>query len=83
MYKFTMYKSLVDCIPLIPLLQFVLDLSYKLFLHYYAAVGKNLTENCVVRSVNVAEILVYSVVAATYDEPGAPQHIIQSHGTHH
>jgi len=44
MYKFTMYKSLVDCIPLIPLLQFVLDLSYKLFLHYYAAVGKNLTD---------------------------------------
>jgi len=32
--------QLVDCNPLTPLLRFVLDLSYKLFLHCYAAVGK-------------------------------------------
>jgi len=35
---------LVDCNPLTPLLRFVLDLSYKLSLHCYAAVGKILTD---------------------------------------
>jgi len=32
------------CNPLSPLLRFVLDLSYKLYLHCYAAVGKNSTD---------------------------------------
>ena len=36
--------KLVDCNPLTPLLQFVLDLSYKLYLHCYASVDKNLTD---------------------------------------
>ena len=31
-------------VPLTPLLRFVLDLSYKLYLHCYAAVGKNSTD---------------------------------------
>jgi len=35
---------LVDCNPLTPLVRFVLDLSYKLSLHCYAAVGKILTD---------------------------------------
>jgi len=38
------YYTLVDCNPLTALLRFVLDLSYKLFLHCYAAVGKILTD---------------------------------------
>jgi len=38
------YYTLVDCNLLTPLLRFVLDLSYKLFLHCCAAVGKNSTE---------------------------------------
>jgi len=39
------YKlTLVDCNPLTPLLRFVLDLSYKLFLHCYAAVGRISTD---------------------------------------
>jgi len=38
------YYTLVDCNPLTPLLRFVLDLSYKLLVHCYAAVGKNSTE---------------------------------------
>ena len=33
------YYTLVDCNPQTLLLQFILDLSYKLFLHRYAAVG--------------------------------------------
>jgi len=42
--------------PLTPLLQFVLDLSYKLFLHCYAVVSKNLT--CTSRHmVSLAELL--------------------------
>jgi len=32
------------CNPLTPLLRFVLDLSYKLYLHCYAAAGKNSTD---------------------------------------
>ena len=36
--------ALVDCNPLTPLFRFVLDLSYKYFLHCYAAVGKILTD---------------------------------------
>ena len=32
------------CIPLSPLLRFVLDLSYKLYLHCDAAAGKNSTD---------------------------------------
>jgi len=35
---------LVDCNPLTPLLRFIVDLSYKLFLQCYAAVGKNSTD---------------------------------------
>jgi len=35
------YYTLVDCNPLTPLLRFVSDLLYKLYLHCYAAVGKN------------------------------------------
>jgi len=35
---------LIDCNPLTPLLWFVMDLSYRLFLHCYAAVWKNSTE---------------------------------------
>ena len=38
------YYMLVDCNPLTPLLRFVLYLSYKLFLHCCAAVGKILTD---------------------------------------
>jgi len=38
------YFTLVDCNPLTPLLRFVLDLLYKLFLHCYAAVGTILTD---------------------------------------
>ena len=38
------YYTLVDCNPLTPLLRFVLDLSYQLFLHCCAAVGKTLTD---------------------------------------
>ena len=38
------YYTLVDCNPLTPLLRFVLDLSYKLYLHCYAAVCKNSTD---------------------------------------
>ena len=34
------YYTLVNCNPLTPLLRFVLDLLYKLFLHCCAAVGK-------------------------------------------
>ena len=34
------YYTLVDCNPLTPLLRLVLDLSYTLFLHCYAAVNK-------------------------------------------
>jgi len=39
-------RQLVDCNPLIPLLLFVLDLLYKLFLHCCAVglVGKTLTD---------------------------------------
>jgi len=33
------YYTLVDCNPQTLLLQFILDLSYKLFLHRYAAAG--------------------------------------------
>ena len=36
--------TLVDCNPLSSLLRFVLDLSYKLFLRCYVAVGKVLTD---------------------------------------
>ena len=45
------FEWLVECNPLTPLLQFVLDSSYKLFLHCYAAFGKILTDIpcCVVR----------------------------------
>jgi len=42
MHKFN--YTLVDCNPVTPLLRVVLDLSYKLFLHCYAAVGKILTD---------------------------------------
>ena len=38
------YYTLVDCNPLTPLLLFVVDLSYKLFLHCYAVVGKISTD---------------------------------------
>jgi len=38
------YYTLVDCNPLTLLLRFALDLSYKLFLYCYAAVGKNSTD---------------------------------------
>ena len=38
------YYTLDECSPLTPLLLFVLDLSYKLFLHCYAAVGNILTD---------------------------------------
>jgi len=38
------YYTFVDCNPLTLLLRFALDLSYKLFLYCYAAVGKNSTD---------------------------------------
>jgi len=38
------YYMLVSCNPLTTLLWFVLDLSYRLFLHCYSAVGKILTD---------------------------------------
>ena len=38
------YYTLVDCNLLTPLLRFVLDFLSKLFLHCYAAVGKNSTD---------------------------------------
>ena len=41
--QLSVYCTLVDCNLLTLLLRFVLDLSYKLFLHCYAAVGKILT----------------------------------------
>ena len=45
------YYTLADCNAPTPLLRFVLDLLYKLYLHCYAAVGKILTDasRCVVR----------------------------------
>ena len=49
---------LVDCNPLTPLLPFVLDLSYKSFLHCYAAVGKILTDSASRGLSAVAELLV-------------------------
>ena len=45
------YYTLVYCKPLTPLLRFVLDSSYKLYLHCYAAVGKNSMTRRVARSV--------------------------------
>jgi len=42
--EYTSFYTLVDCNPLTPLLWFVLDLSFKLFLHCYAAVGKISTD---------------------------------------
>ena len=50
------YYTLVDCKLMTPLLRFVLDLSYKLFLHCYAAVGKILTDTSR-RASAVAELL--------------------------
>jgi len=44
MHKFIIRWHLVDCKHLTPLFWLALDLSYKLFLHRYAAVGKNLTD---------------------------------------
>ena len=41
------YYTLVDCNLLTPLLRFALDLSYKLFLHCYAAVGKSFLSNAI------------------------------------
>ena len=38
------YNTLVDCNRLTSLLRFVLDLSYKSFLHCHGAVGKILTD---------------------------------------
>ena len=46
---------LVDCNHLTPFLRFVLDLSYKLFRHYYLAVGKILASR---GSSMIAELLV-------------------------
>ena len=48
---------LVDCNALTPFLRFVLDLSYKLFLHCYLAVGKILNDTSHRASV-IAEVLV-------------------------
>jgi len=39
------YHTLVDCNPLTPLLRFVLDLLYKLYLHCCAAVSKIVTDS--------------------------------------
>ena len=51
---------MVDCNPLSPLLRFVLDLSYKLFLCCYAAVDKISTDTSrrAVRLSVIAELLV-------------------------
>ena len=38
------YYTSIDCNPLILLLVFLVDLSYDLFLHCCAAVGKSLTD---------------------------------------
>ena len=53
------YCTLVDCNSLTPLLRFVFDLSYKLFLHCYAAVRKNFDWPVASRGPSaVAELLV-------------------------
>jgi len=57
------YYTLVDRNPLTPLLRFFLDLSYKLFLHCYAAVGKDSTDVASRGPSATAELLVYNLQA--------------------
>jgi len=62
------YYTLVDCNPLTPLLRFVPDLSYKLFLHCYAAVGKIFYWHIASRgSSAVAELLVNTDISHPRD----------------
>jgi len=57
------YYTLVDCNLLTPLLQFAMDLSYKLFPHCCAAVGKVFHWHMTSRGPSeVAELLVFLVI---------------------
>ena len=65
------YYTLVDCNPLTLLLRFILDLSYKLFLHCCAAVGKILTDisrRAVRKKKNLADLLPIRIQTARRDK---------------
>jgi len=58
------YQTLVDCNTLTPLLRFVLDFLYNLFLHCCATVGKILTDTlrCAVRAALLVKFLCWRLV---------------------
>jgi len=75
------YYTLVDCNLLTPLLRFAMDLSYKLFPHCCAAVGKVFHWHMTSRGPSeVAELLVFLVIfGQTHTHTDTHKHTDKSH----